>query len=164
MKHLDVVLAAMALSCFSLPPASALADDALDDLDVTMEVLDNADRVGDPIPEVLGTGEAAYLEHDAYEDPQYVDEPDDELVDDGEFSSQDEYSEEDDGFEDSDGWLPVGLWTSSERELRVARERYGLGAGRLDREARRRSGLGREDPGHPRGARGSEERRVGKEC
>ncbi len=30
--------------------------------------------------------------------------------------------------EDADGWLPLGLWTSSERELRVARERYGLGA------------------------------------
>ena len=31
-------------------------------------------------------------------------------------------------FEDVDGWLPVGLWTSSERELLVARERHGLGA------------------------------------
>lgn len=104
MKHLDVVLAAVALSCFSLPPASALADDALDDLDVTMEVLDDADRIGDSIPEVRGTGEAAYLEHDAYEDPRDVGESDDELVDDGEFSGQDEYSEEDDGFEHSDGF------------------------------------------------------------
>ncbi len=35
-------------------------------------------------------------------------------------------------FADADGWLPVGLWISSERELLVARERYGLGAQSAD--------------------------------
>ena len=44
MKQLNVFLATLALAGFSLMPAAAIAED-LDDLEVTMEVIDSLDGI-----------------------------------------------------------------------------------------------------------------------
>ena len=53
MKHLKLILASMALTCFALFPAAASAAD-IDDLDVTMEVLDSIAGLDGQVMEMRG--------------------------------------------------------------------------------------------------------------
>ena len=53
MKQLNVFIATLALTCFAFLPATANAAN-LDDLEVTMEVMEDIGSVGDTIAEMRG--------------------------------------------------------------------------------------------------------------
>ena len=55
MKALDVFITALVLTCFAFLPLTAQADEDLDDLDVTMEVLDDETGLDDDIAEMAPT-------------------------------------------------------------------------------------------------------------
>ena len=52
MKHFNVFIAVLVLTCFAFMPAAVRADDDLDDLDVMMEVLDDDTDLDDDIAEM----------------------------------------------------------------------------------------------------------------
>ncbi len=56
MKHLTIFLATVVLTCLAFMPATARADD-LDDLAVTMEVLDDVAELEDAISRMDGPDE-----------------------------------------------------------------------------------------------------------
>jgi hypothetical protein len=53
MKHLNVFIATLILTCFALLPTAVRADD-LDDLEVTLEVIDDLASVDDTISQMRG--------------------------------------------------------------------------------------------------------------
>jgi hypothetical protein len=58
MKQLNVFIATLVITCFSMLPAIALADDhELDDLDVTMDVVDDLEGIDDIVNEMPGPEE-----------------------------------------------------------------------------------------------------------
>ncbi len=81
MKHLNIFFATLALTVIALFPATVRADDELDDLDVTMEVLDNVGALGDEISEMDGPGDDDFSEHDEFDDPDDLEEERDEQRD-----------------------------------------------------------------------------------
>jgi len=81
MRHFNVFIATIILTGFALVPAAASADD-LDDLDVTMEVINDLASVGELIATMEGPG--------------------DDDVDDGDDGDDDSEDESDDDGEDGD--------------------------------------------------------------
>ncbi len=63
MKQINIFIASLALTCFAMFPAVALAGD-LDDLEVTMEVLDAESDLNDTITEMRGPEDGS-IEFDA---------------------------------------------------------------------------------------------------
>ena len=57
MKQVNLFLAVLALTLFAFSPAAAVADDERDDLEVTMEVLDDASELEDALSEKVIRGE-----------------------------------------------------------------------------------------------------------
>ena len=53
MRQMSIFLAVLVLVCFALFPAAVLADD-FDDLEVTMEVIDDLARIDTVVPEMRG--------------------------------------------------------------------------------------------------------------
>ena len=56
MRHLSILIATLVLACFALFPGTALAD-TLDDLDVTMEVIDDIAGIDAAVSEMRGPGD-----------------------------------------------------------------------------------------------------------
>ena len=54
MKQLNIFLATLVLTCFAFFPGVTLADDAMEDLDVTMIVVDDSGDLDDAISEMRG--------------------------------------------------------------------------------------------------------------
>jgi hypothetical protein len=94
MKQLKQILASMALTCFALFPAAASAAD-IDDLDVTMEVLDSIAGLDGQVMEMRGP------EADP-EGPDGDGEPEEEGNDDPEGESDDAREEENEPDEQDD--------------------------------------------------------------
>src|SRR5210317_1525234 len=92
MKHLNVFLATLVLTCFALLPAGAFADD-LDDLEVTMDVLDDMSRLDDPVVEMRGPGEGPDFDEDDSDDGEFDDQDDDESGHDG-MEDENEFEDE----------------------------------------------------------------------
>ena len=65
MKQLNLFMAILALTCIAFFPATARADGGLDDLEVTMVVLDDASDLGDELAEMRGPDDEVD-EHDGY--------------------------------------------------------------------------------------------------
>ena len=84
MKQLRVFFATILLTCFSFLPLSAFADD-LDDLDVTMEVIDDMSRIKDIATQMRGP------------------ESDDDDGDDDDESDDDDHDEDRERDESDDG-------------------------------------------------------------
>lgn len=113
MKQLKLIIACVMLTCFALFPVLATAD--VDDLDVTMEVMDNAEDVNNGI-EMLGPesddGQHDFDETDSDEgrdedrddEDDRRDEDDDDFDDDDDFESDEdgEHSEEESDFDEGD--------------------------------------------------------------
>ena len=76
MKQLNVFIASMVLTMMAFAPAVARADEDMDDLEVTMEVLDNVVQLDGQFAEMEG--------------------PDDDDVRDEDWESEEEYDESDD--------------------------------------------------------------------
>jgi hypothetical protein len=90
MKQFNVFLTTLILTCFALFPGIASAGD-LDDLDVTMEIIDNIGDISDVVAEMDGPedGRAGDDESDA---------DDYEESDGDDFESDDDFDEENDNF------------------------------------------------------------------
>ncbi|MCK5324472.1 MAG: hypothetical protein KAJ57_00615, partial [Woeseiaceae bacterium] len=54
MKHFNVFIAVLILTCFALAPAAVRADDELEDFDVMMQVLDDDVDIGDDVAAMRG--------------------------------------------------------------------------------------------------------------
>ena len=74
MKHLNVLFASLAWTCVAMFPAAALADD-LDDLEVTMEVLDAESDFDETVTEMRGP-ENNDIEFDDQDDDDFRDRED----------------------------------------------------------------------------------------
>jgi hypothetical protein len=59
MKALNVFITVLVLTCFAILPLTAQADEDLDDLDVTMEVLDDETGLDDDIADMAGRRDSA---------------------------------------------------------------------------------------------------------
>ena len=94
MKQFNVFLATLALTCFSLMPAAANADD-LDDLDVTMEVVDDAADITDLVSEMRGPDRDGAREGDDVDDDESDDDREDGSDDDREDGLMKTREEED---------------------------------------------------------------------
>ncbi len=99
MRHLNLFVAILVLVCFTFLPAAARAD-GLDDLDVTMTVLDDDEL--DDLQEMGGPG-ADDFEDNSDEDEFDEDDDFDEEDEDGDdFEDDDAFDEEDEDMEDDD--------------------------------------------------------------
>jgi len=90
MKQFNVFLTTLILTCFALLPGIASAGD-LDDLDVTMEVVDNIGDISDVVAEMDGPDDGH-----ASDDESDADDYEDGAGDD--FASDDDFDEENDDF------------------------------------------------------------------
>lgn len=119
MKQLKVVATTLVFTCFALLPAISQADD-MDDLDVTMTVLDETSDLDETISEMRGPdsdeegdfdnenyGDGVDLESEAGSEEDFEDHSgdgfesddnfdEDEFDDDDEFENEDEFDEGDD--------------------------------------------------------------------
>lgn len=108
MKQLKVFLAILALSCMAFFPAVARADGSLDDLDVTMEVLDDKIDLSIKLSEMRGPDFSGVEHEDDAEDQGSDhgsdDEQDQEHDERREHDEADEFEDEehDDGFDHDD--------------------------------------------------------------
>ena len=94
MKALDVFTAVLVLACFAFLPLTAQAGDDLDDLDVTMEVLDDETGLDDDIADMAGR-------RDSDDDREEVETGNDEEA--GKVVVEDDYGDHrDDDFESID--------------------------------------------------------------
>ena len=111
MKQFNVFIAALVITCFSMVPAIAKADDHdLDDLDVTMDVVDDPSDIDDVINEMPGPEETdLYLvgEDDVADEEVVADEESDAETEaeesdfdrqDDEFETDEDFTEEDENF------------------------------------------------------------------
>ena len=98
MKQLTIFAATLVLTCFALFPCLAHADDAMDDLDVTMIIVDDADDLDEAIAEMRGPDD-----DDIEEDEQRDEEQEEELENDrGEDDDMDDDMEDEDDDDDDD--------------------------------------------------------------
>ena len=89
MKQMNLLLAVFVLTLMALTPAAARADEDLDDLDVTLIVLDDVSDLDEAIAEMDGRDD------DDVEDEDWEDEyEEDEDYDDDESEAEDESEEE----------------------------------------------------------------------
>ncbi len=125
MKHLNVFFVTLALTCLALFPATVRADDDLEDLDVTMVVLDDDTDLEDVIaemrgPEVEDSNDGAGHDgdhegdesddviedggdvEDDVDDRHWEDEPEHDGESDDRFASDHGFEEEDDLDEEGD--------------------------------------------------------------
>ena len=96
MKHITITLTTFVLTGLALAPAVAFAGD-LDDLDVTMEVLDDTSSIDNSIPEMQGPADG---ESDAGVDAETGDAGGDDAESDD--RGDDDYQNEDDFGHDED--------------------------------------------------------------
>ena len=107
MKQLNVFLTSLVLTCLAMVPAIATADD-LDDLDVTMTVVDDLDGIDDVVTEMRGPedGNDGDSDDDVNDDAEddFSDESDrdDDREDGGDESGEDESGEDESGEDESD--------------------------------------------------------------
>ena len=88
MKQINLLFASLALTCFTMYPAVTLADD-LDDLEVTMEVLDDESDFAETISSIRGP-ENADIEFGDSDDAEAEEREDGEGVSDDHDGSDDE--------------------------------------------------------------------------
>jgi hypothetical protein len=113
MKALNLFVTVLVLTCFAFPPLTALAEEDLDDLDVTMEVLDDETGLDNDIADMAGMrdpqeGESQWSE-DRPADADAAVTADDE----GEY--QEDYGDHD-GFEHDDGIDDIGRIDDAQRD------------------------------------------------
>ena len=87
MRHLNILMATLVLTCFAILPAAARAAD-LDDLEVTMDVMDELSSVDSSIALMEGPGSN---DIDGIDDD--VDDDESEYGDDGEYAPDDDMDE-----------------------------------------------------------------------
>jgi len=92
MKQFSIFIATLALTCVAMFPTASLAED-LDDLDVTMEVLDDTSDIDDAVAQMRGPGDG--------DDSDDGGNDDDSGDGEDEFDGSDDFNDED-GFEDDD--------------------------------------------------------------
>lgn len=99
MKHLNIFIATLVLTCAAMFPAASLAK-GLDDLDVTMEVLDSTSDIDDAVAQMRGPGDDD--DHGTDDGGGNADVDEDEVDGSDDFSDEDGF-ENDDDFDDEDG-------------------------------------------------------------
>lgn len=107
MKHVTVFFAITALTLVAFFPATARADDELEDLDVTMEVLDDLGDFDNRMsrmrgPDMAGVGEDDWEDAEVEEFDDIVDEDDSAEDEDDDFGDDEMDDEMDDEFEGED--------------------------------------------------------------
>ncbi len=105
MKQLKIFLAGVALSCFALFPAAAMAD--IDELDVTMEVLDSIADIDGQVIVMQGPEDDGLDGHDNdgdSDDDFGGEDADDDFAHDEDFESDEdeEHSEDESDFDEGD--------------------------------------------------------------
>lgn len=116
MKQLNIFAAVLALTCFAFFPATVRAGDALEDLDVTMIVVDDSGELESSVLEMPGPDDGDVRDDDWEDDVRDDESEEDERDDDFDFEDEeegdddfdhdneeeDELEEEDDDLDDGD--------------------------------------------------------------
>ena len=105
MKQFNVFLATLALTCFALMPTAANAGD-LDDLDVTMEVVDDVAGITDVVSEMRGPDSDGAREGDDIDNDSDDDSEDDGESDQAESDDRDSDDDREDGRDEDTGLEP----------------------------------------------------------
>ena len=79
MKPINLFIATLVLTCFAMFPAAVRADDEMDDLDVTVDILDSTTDVDEAMSEMRGPDDDN-VDEDDWEDEQ-EDDSEGEVVD-----------------------------------------------------------------------------------
>lgn len=101
MKQVNIFFAVLVLTLMAFAPAAARADDDMDDLEVTLEVLDDVQDLDDAIAEMAGPDDDDVTDEDWERSGNAEDEPDDEGEPEDEPEDEEEFEDEmEDDFED----------------------------------------------------------------
>lgn len=96
MKQLSIFLAIGGWTCIAFFPAATRADETLEDLDVTMVVVDSPGDLDDLVSEMRGP-DAGGVDDDDWDDEE-GDESDDAADEESEDEMEDGFEDDDDGF------------------------------------------------------------------